>query len=142
MSGISRSGRVLVLVPIFVLVLVLVLVVDYSLIRFPAFLCFEFLTLTYLVPNKQFGPRGRGYLRLDGDTNRITRELDVRSFNSNPSIFIYLISTTAGGMGINLATADVVVLYDTSWNPQNDLQAQDRAHRIGQKRQVCYLLSM
>ena len=78
----------------------------------------------------KYGPRGRGYLRLDGDTNRIVRELDVRSFNATPSIFAYLISTTAGGMGINLVSADIVVLFDTSWNPQNDLQAQDRAHRV------------
>jgi SWI/SNF-related matrix-associated actin-dependent regulator of chromatin subfamily A member 5 len=42
-----------------------------------------------------------------------------------------------GGLGINLATADVVILYDSDWNPQMDLQAQDRAHRIGQTKQVC-----
>ena len=85
----------------------------------------------------RFGPEGRGYLRLDGSTNRIKREMDVRMFNAEDSkIPIYLISTRAGGQGINLATADVVVLYDTCWNPQVDLQAQDRAHRIGQKKQV------
>lgn len=50
--------------------------------------------------------------------------------------FIFLLSTRAGGLGINLATADTVVLYDSDWNPQVDLQAQDRAHRIGQKKQV------
>ena len=85
----------------------------------------------------RFGPEGRGFLRLDGSTNRIKREMDVRAFNApNSRIPIYLISTRAGGQGINLATADVVVLYDTCWNPQVDLQAQDRAHRIGQKKQV------
>jgi SWI/SNF-related matrix-associated actin-dependent regulator of chromatin subfamily A member 5 len=85
----------------------------------------------------RFGAEGVGYLRLDGSTNRIKREMDVRSYNAPGSkIPVYLISTTAGGMGINLATADVVVLYDSSWNPQVDLQAQDRAHRIGQKKQV------
>ncbi|KAF7812353.1 ISWI chromatin-remodeling complex ATPase CHR11-like [Senna tora] len=47
-----------------------------------------------------------------------------------------LLSTRAGGLGINLATADVVILYDNDWNPQVDLQAQDRAHRIGQKKEV------
>ena len=50
--------------------------------------------------------------------------------------FIFMLSTRAGGLGINLATADVVVLYDSDWNPQVDLQAQDRAHRIGQTKQV------
>ena len=85
----------------------------------------------------RFGPEGRGFLRLDGSTNRIKREMDVRAFNASDSrIPIYLISTRAGGQGINLASADVVVLYDTCWNPQVDLQAQDRAHRIGQKKQV------
>jgi len=47
-----------------------------------------------------------------------------------------MLTTRAGGLGINLATADVVVLYDSDWNPQVDLQAQDRAHRIGQQKQV------
>ncbi|EOD37625.1 hypothetical protein EMIHUDRAFT_225179 [Emiliania huxleyi CCMP1516] len=77
------------------------------------------------------------YFRLDGTTNRIAREMDMRSFNEDgSSAFLYLISTRAGGQGINLATADVVVLYDTCYNPQVDLQAQDRAHRIGQTKQV------
>ena len=85
----------------------------------------------------RFGPEGQGYLRLDGSTNRIQREMDVRAFNAAQSkIPVYMISTTAGGQGINLASADVVCLYDTSWNPQRDLQAQDRAHRIGQRKQV------
>ena len=83
------------------------------------------------------GDRGVGYLRLDGATGRIQREMDMRSFNASESkIFLYLISTRAGGQGINLATADTVVLYDTCWNPQVDLQAMDRAHRIGQRGQV------
>jgi len=85
----------------------------------------------------RFGPMGAAYLRLDGTTGRIQREMDMRSFNKpGCDIFCYLISTRAGGQGINLATADTVVLYDTCWNPQVDLQAQDRAHRIGQKKQV------
>jgi hypothetical protein len=49
---------------------------------------------------------------------------------------MFLLSTRAGGLGINLATADVVVLFDSDWNPQMDLQAMDRAHRIGQKKEV------
>lgn len=73
----------------------------------------------------RFGQKGQAYLRLDGQTNRILRELDVRTFNALESpVFLYLISTKAGGMGINLATADSVVLYDSCINPMVDLQAQ------------------
>ncbi|MBO8695539.1 ATP-dependent helicase, partial [Staphylococcus aureus] len=50
--------------------------------------------------------------------------------------FVFILSTRAGGLGINLATADVVIIYDSDWNPPMDLQAMDRAHRIGQKKQV------
>lgn len=61
----------------------------------------------------------------------------INEFNEDGSIkFVFMLSTRAGGLGINLATADVVVIYDSDWNPQMDLQAMDRAHRIGQKKQV------
>jgi SWI/SNF-related matrix-associated actin-dependent regulator of chromatin subfamily A member 5 len=61
----------------------------------------------------------------------------MESFNApNSPQFAFLLSTRAGGLGINLQTADTVILYDSDWNPQMDLQAQDRAHRIGQKKQV------
>ena len=61
----------------------------------------------------------------------------IDAFNApNSEKFVFMLSTRAGGLGINLATADTVVLYDSDWNPQVDLQAQDRAHRIGQTRQV------
>jgi len=63
--------------------------------------------------------RGHEYVRLDGSTNRVQRRLDMRRFNAPGSnLFIFLISTRAGGVGINLASADTVVLYDSDWNPQ------------------------
>ncbi|EDO08255.1 SNF2 family N-terminal domain containing protein [Babesia bovis T2Bo] len=81
--------------------------------------------------------RGWKYMRLDGSTNKLIRELDIREFNSPSSpYFVYLISTRAGGLGINLTAANHVVLFDEDWNPFIDLQAIDRAHRIGQKRSV------
>jgi len=85
----------------------------------------------------RFGSIGEAFLRLDGADNRIMRDLNVRAFNAPGSrVFAFLVSTKAGGMGINLASADSVVLFDSSWNPQVDLQAMDRAHRIGQQKQV------
>ncbi|CAM9934958.1 unnamed protein product, partial [Choristocarpus tenellus] len=81
--------------------------------------------------------RGYEYVRLDGETNRVQRRLDIRRFNAPGSpLFLFLISTRAGGLGINLATADTVILYDSDWNPQVDLQAMERAHRIGQTKPV------
>ena len=61
---------------------------------------------------------------------------NIRRFNTDPEIFVFLLSTRAGGLGVNLTSADTVIIYDSDWNPQADLQAQDRCHRIGQKRPV------
>lgn len=81
--------------------------------------------------------RGYLYCRIDGNTGGEDRDASIDSFNKPGSEkFVFLLSTRAGGLGINLATADVVILYDSDWNPQVDLQAQDRAHRIGQKKEV------
>jgi len=81
--------------------------------------------------------RGYGYCRIDGNTSGDDRESQIDDYNSEGSDkFVFLLSTRAGGLGINLYTADVVVLYDSDWNPQMDLQAMDRAHRIGQKKEV------
>ncbi|XP_043829923.1 probable global transcription activator SNF2L1 isoform X4 [Dromiciops gliroides] len=81
--------------------------------------------------------RGYEYCRLDGQTPHEEREEAIDTFNApNSTKFIFMLSTRAGGLGINLATADVVILYDSDWNPQVDLQAMDRAHRIGQKKPV------
>ncbi|KAI3379574.1 hypothetical protein SNEBB_007410 [Seison nebaliae] len=78
--------------------------------------------------------RKYSYRRLDGTTSHQDRYKTIDEFNKeNSSIFIFIISTRAGGLGINLATADTVIFYDSDWNPQVDLQATDRAHRIGQK---------
>ncbi len=61
----------------------------------------------------------------------------MREFSKPESdIHVFLLSTRAGGLGLNLQVADTVILYDSDWNPQQDLQAQDRAHRIGQKSEV------
>lgn len=81
--------------------------------------------------------KGFKYVRLDGSTHQIERESNVDRFNHKSSdIFIFLLSTRAGGLGLNLHTADTVILYDSDWNPQQDLQAQARAHRIGQTKPV------
>lgn len=80
---------------------------------------------------------GYAWQRLDGSTTSVARHLAITAFNSPESKdFLFLLSTRAGGLGINLATADTVIIYDSDWNPQNDLQAMARAHRIGQKKLV------
>ncbi|UZJ54341.1 hypothetical protein CBS101457_003661 [Exobasidium rhododendri] len=81
--------------------------------------------------------RGFKYLRLDGSTKPEDRTLLLNAFNAPGSdIDIFILSTRAGGLGLNLQTADTVIIYDSDWNPHQDLQAQDRAHRIGQKMEV------
>jgi SWI/SNF-related matrix-associated actin-dependent regulator of chromatin subfamily A member 5 len=75
---------------------------------------------------------GHEYCRIDGNTDGEKRDSQMDEFNApGSSKFAFLLSTRAGGLGINLATADIVVLYDSDWNPQVDLQAMDRAHRLG-----------
>ncbi|GAB6019009.1 hypothetical protein CHUAL_000642 [Chamberlinius hualienensis] len=77
------------------------------------------------------------FQRLDGSVKGELRTQALDHFNADGSQdFCFLLSTRAGGLGINLATADTVIIFDSDWNPQNDLQAQARAHRIGQKNQV------
>src|SRR6201992_232068 len=81
--------------------------------------------------------RGITYLRLDGSTKADERSELLKAFNAPDSpYFCFLLSTRAGGLGLNLQTADTVIIYDSDWNPHQDLQAQDRAHRIGQKNEV------
>ncbi|KAH8919822.1 hypothetical protein BT69DRAFT_1223652 [Atractiella rhizophila] len=76
------------------------------------------------------------YLRLDGSSTISERRDMVMDWQTRPDIFIFLLSTRAGGLGINLTAADTVVFYDSDWNPSNDSQAMDRAHRLGQTKQV------
>mmetsp|Transcript_36972 Transcript_36972/g.75346 ORF Transcript_36972/g.75346 Transcript_36972/m.75346 type:complete len:934 (-) Transcript_36972:3950-6751(-) len=81
--------------------------------------------------------RSYEYCRIDGNTDYADRENAIDTFNEeNSTKFCFILSTRAGGLGINLQTADTCILYDSDWNPQADLQAQDRCHRIGQKKPV------
>lgn len=81
--------------------------------------------------------RGFQFQRLDGSTRADLRHQAMEHFNAPGSDdFCFLLSTRAGGLGINLATADTVIIFDSDWNPQNDLQAMSRAHRIGQREVV------
>jgi SWI/SNF-related matrix-associated actin-dependent regulator 1 of chromatin subfamily A len=76
------------------------------------------------------------YRRLDGSTPVAERQALINEFSSRNDIPIFLLSTRAGGLGINLTSADTVILHDLDWNPGNDAQAVDRCHRIGQKKTV------
>ncbi|EYB93891.1 hypothetical protein Y032_0177g570, partial [Ancylostoma ceylanicum] len=77
------------------------------------------------------------YLRLDGSTKPDERGQLLELYNAPDSeYFLFMLSTRAGGLGLNLQTADTVIIFDSDWNPHQDMQAQDRAHRIGQKREV------
>ena len=70
--------------------------------------------------------------RIDGGVSQDDRQKQIKLFNTDKETKLFLLSTRAGGLGINLTAADTVIIFDSDWNPQQDLQAQDRAHRIGQ----------
>jgi ATP-dependent DNA helicase len=72
--------------------------------------------------------------RIDGSVSQDIRQQQIKAFNTDKDVKLFLLSTRAGGLGINLTSADTVIIFDSDWNPQQDLQAQDRAHRIGQTR--------
>jgi ATP-dependent helicase STH1/SNF2 len=81
--------------------------------------------------------KGLSFLRLDGSTKADDRTSMLKVFNrAEDPPFAFLLSTRAGGLGLNLQTADTVIIFDSDWNPHQDLQAQDRAHRIGQTKEV------
>lgn len=79
---------------------------------------------------------GHIYLRLDGTTKIEQRQVLMDRFNNDKRIFVFILSTRSGGVGVNLTGADTVIFYDSDWNPTMDAQAQDRCHRIGQTRDV------
>lgn len=90
--------------------------------------------------------RDYNYCRLDGSTQLTDRVEQMEKFNKvsagsktandDENVFIFMLSTRAGGLGINLIAADTVIFFDSDWNPQQDNQAMDRCHRIGQKREI------
>ncbi|XP_012054307.1 PREDICTED: lymphoid-specific helicase-like, partial [Atta cephalotes] len=80
--------------------------------------------------------RDYNYVRLDGTTKIEVRKQNIATFNNDPDMFLFLISIRAGGIGLNLMSADTVIVYDSDWNPQVDIQAMARCHRIGQTKPV------
>lgn len=76
------------------------------------------------------------YFRLDGSTSVGERRQMIIEFQTNREIQVFILSTRAGGLGVNLTGADTVIFYDTDWNPTMDAQAADRVHRIGQTKPV------
>ncbi|KAJ1207014.1 hypothetical protein NDU88_002407 [Pleurodeles waltl] len=95
------------------------------------------MTSLMTIMQEYFAFRSFPHLRLDGTTKSEDRAQLLKLFNEPGSqYFIFLLSTRAGGLGLNLQAADTVVIFDSDWNPHQDLQAQDRAHRIGQQNEV------
>ncbi|XP_075589834.1 ATP-dependent helicase brm [Dermatophagoides farinae] len=95
------------------------------------------MTTSMTILEDYFNYRSYQYLRLDGTTKAEDRGVLLCKFNAPGSdYFVFLLSTRAGGLGLNLQAADTVIIFDSDWNPHQDLQAQDRAHRIGQKNEV------
>ena len=100
-------------------------------------LMFTQMTQVMTILEDYFAFRGYLSLRLDGSTPAEEREKRMYKFNAPDSpYFIFLLSTRAGGLGLNLTSASTVIIFDSDWNPMMDLQAQDRAHRIGQRSDV------
>jgi DNA excision repair protein ERCC-6 len=79
---------------------------------------------------------GFNYLRMDGNTSIKERQNLVDKFNRSPNIHVFLLTTKVGGLGVNLTGADRVIIYDPDWNPSTDIQARERAWRLGQKKEV------
>lgn len=75
-------------------------------------------------------------IRLDGSTPVTERQTLINEYTQDQNIFIFLLSTRAGGLGINLTAADTVIIHDIDFNPYNDKQAEDRCHRVGQEKYI------
>ncbi|KAF1976570.1 hypothetical protein BU23DRAFT_551518 [Bimuria novae-zelandiae CBS 107.79] len=103
-------------------------------------LIFSQFTIMLDILSQYLDLRGWSHARIDGGTTQPDRQAQIKAFNASSSskdaANVFLLSTRAGGQGINLASADTVMLFDSDFNPQQDLQAIDRAHRIGQSRNV------
>eukprot|EP00050_Salpingoeca_kvevrii_P001175 m.164337 g.164337 ORF g.164337 m.164337 type:complete len:572 (-) comp10312_c0_seq12:764-2479(-) len=99
-------------------------------------LLFSYTTRLLDILEGQLKAQGTSYRRIDGKTSASQRLKLVDEFNTNSEISVSLISTLAGGVGLNLTGANIVVVFDPNWNPAHDFQAQDRAFRIGQQRDV------
>jgi superfamily II DNA/RNA helicase len=100
-------------------------------------LIFSQMTQLLNILERYFIFKGLKYLRLDGGTKSEERARQIELFSKNDEDYmIFILSTRAGGLGLNLQSADTVIIFDSDWNPQMDIQAQDRAHRIGQKHEV------
>ncbi|XP_071574035.1 SWI/SNF-related matrix-associated actin-dependent regulator of chromatin subfamily A containing DEAD/H box 1 homolog [Temnothorax nylanderi] len=99
-------------------------------------LIFSQFTMVLDILEEYLAIRGQTFLRLDGSTPVTERQSLINEYTHDPSIFIFLLSTRAGGLGINLTAADTVIIHDIDFNPYNDKQAEDRCHRVGQKKPV------
>lgn len=99
-------------------------------------LIFSQFTMVLDILEEYLAIRGKTYLRLDGSTPVTDRQFLINQYTEDESIFIFLLSTKAGGLGINLTAADTVIIHDIDFNPYNDKQAEDRCHRVGQTRPV------
>lgn len=100
-------------------------------------LIFSQMTMVLDILEDYLNYREYKYCRIDGSTDMTSRDEQIENFmHPDSDKFVFLLSTRAGGLGINLTSADTVIIYDSDWNPQMDMQAMDRAHRIGQKNPV------